>query len=75
MQTLSLALSARVSLTLFEDAGEWRFAAWYDGIPLPPPPEAAHLSFGSPLAAADYFRALHRLNTRKDLTELFLDAA
>ena len=58
------ALNAQVSLTVLKDAGVWRFGSWeaHDGTLIPPPPlAAARISFGSPLAAADFFRAVHAL--------------
>ena len=77
MKALSVALNARVSLTVLGNAGEWRFGSWksHDGTLLPPPPDAARITFGSPLAAADFFRTLHVLNMRKELTALFFEAA
>jgi hypothetical protein len=65
MQALSVTLNAHVLLTVFEEAGGWRFGSWErrDGGRLPQPPDVARsMQFSSPLAAADFFRALHALN-------------
>jgi hypothetical protein len=63
MQTVNVMLNAQVSLRVLGNARDWRFDSWrlHDGTPLPPPRDLTGVTFASPLAAADFFRALHQL--------------
>ncbi len=66
MHTVEVTLNARVSLTVLGDAKTWRFDSWklQDGTLLPPPRGVTNITFGSPLAAADFFRALRELDMK-----------
>lgn len=61
MRAMSLALTRKVSMTLVEEGGCWRFGSWYrhDGSAMVAPCESARdRRFSSAAAAAVFFRAL-----------------